>query len=131
VLKSESEGGAAPVEVTFAILLLMMLTLGVIQVAFALYAKNVVASSAHEGARAAIERGRSPGESAAIVRDIVARATGRLVEDLEVDVSTRRLASRRIVTVHVYGVITDFGPIPLPIPLSSRASAQVDEAQRR
>ena len=127
----KDERGAAPVEVTFAIVLLMILSLGIVQVAFALYARNVVASSAHEGARAALERGRDPSESEAIVRDVVARATGRLVEELSVDVSTRWVGDHRIVTVRVHGVVTDFGPIPFPVPLSSTATAQMDEARRR
>jgi hypothetical protein len=122
--------GAAPVEMTFAIILLMTLMLGVVQVAFALYARNVVAASAHEGARAAAERGRSPAEAAAIAKDVVGRATGRLIDDLTVDVATGRTARTKTITVRVRGLVTDFGPVPLPIPLSSTATAQLDEASR-
>lgn len=130
-LNCSDERGAAPVEMTFAIILLMTLMLGVVQVAFALYARNVVAASAHEGARAAVERGRSPAEAAAIAKDVVGRATGRLIDDLTVDVATNRSAGNRTITVRVRGLITDFGPVPLPIPLSSTATAQMDEAPRR
>ena len=43
--------------------MLAVLTLGAVQVAFVLYARNVLASAAHEGVRAAVERGhrRVPG----------------------------------------------------------------------
>lgn len=123
--------GAAPVEMTFAIILLMTLMLGVVQVAFALYARNVVAASAHEGARAALERGRSPSEAAGIAKDVVARATGRLIDDLTVDVAAYTSADSRMITVRVRGLVTDFGPVPLPIPLSSTATVQTDEARRR
>jgi hypothetical protein len=116
---------------TFAIVLLMLLTLGVIQVAFALYARNVVASSAHEGARAAVERGRDLEEARSIAMDVVERSTGRLVDDLEVDVATHELLGRRYVTVRVRGLVTDLGPVPIPIPLSSTATVQLDESRRR
>ena len=130
-LARSSERGAAPVEMTFAIILLMTLTLGVVQVAFALYARNVVAASAHEGARAALERGRTPSEAEAIVRHVVSSATGRLIEDLTIDIVTKESDSRRFITVRVRGVVTDFGPVPIPIPLSSTATAQIDETRRR
>jgi Flp pilus assembly protein TadG len=116
------------VEMTFAIVLLMLLTLGVIQVALTLYARNVVAASAHEGARMAIERGRTPEEAAVIARDVVARSTGRLVEKLSVDVSTVQRAGVRLITVRVRGMLRNLGPVPMPIPLSSVAHAEMDEA---
>jgi len=129
--KEFGERGAAPVEMTFAIILLMILTLGVIQVAFTLYARNVVMASTHEGARAALERGRTQAEAASIAHEVVARATGRLIEDLTVDVAVRGSGDRRFVSVRVRGLVTDFGPVPVPIALSSTATAQIDEARRR
>src|SRR5688500_10315438 len=131
LLRRVDERGAAPVEMVFAIIFLMTLSLGVTQVAFSLYARNVVTSSAHEGARAALERGRGDEEAAAIVRAVVRKATGRLLKNFEVAVTTGRVASRRFVTVHVEGVVTDSGPVPIPFPLSSTATAQIDEAGRR
>jgi Flp pilus assembly protein TadG len=125
------ERGAAPVEMIFAIVFLMVLSLGVIEVAFALYARNVVAASAHEGARAAVERGRTDAEAEQIAREVVAKSTGRLIHDLSVDIVTRRLPGRRFITVRVRGVMTEFGPVPIPIPLSSTATAQIDEVRRR
>ncbi len=125
------ERGAAPAEMTFAIVLLMTLALGVMQVAFALYARNVIAASAHEGARAALERGRTRAEAASIARAVVSRATGRLIEDLAVDVAAVGTAQRRTVIVRVKGIVTDFGPVPLPIVLSSTATAHMDEALRK
>lgn len=125
------ERGAAPLEMIFAIIFLMTLSLGVTQVAFTLYARNVVAASAHEGARAALERGRTNAEADTIVRDVVAQATGRLIKELDVQVATGRLGARRFVTVRVEGVVTEFGPVPIPFPLSSTATAQIDESGRR
>ena len=117
-------------EMTFAIILLMTLVLGVTQVAFVLYARNIVISSAHEGARAAIERGRTESEAEAIARDVVARAAGALVQDLEVDVATVATSEGRRVMVRVRGLVRELGPIPIPIPLLSTATAHLDEAGR-
>lgn len=112
-----------PVESTFAIILLMMLSLGVIQVALSLYARNIVMSSAHEGARAAIERGTDEATATAIARDTVRRATGSLVGDLGVQVRSIRRSGELHVTVAVDGVVSDLGPLPFPIRLSARATA--------
>jgi Flp pilus assembly protein TadG len=115
------ERGSAVVESIFAILILLILVLGTIEVAFALYAGNVVAAAAHEGARAGIELGRSPDDAAAIASSTVRRATGGLVDDLDVDTVVQRKGTRALVTVRVTGVMKPFGPVPLPIPLSSTA----------
>lgn len=114
---------------TFAIILLMTLTLGVAQVAFVLYARNVIASSAHEGARAAVERGRSDLEAEAVAREVVSRSAGGLIEHLTVDIATTGTHIRRRVTVSVRGVIKELGPIPIAIPVHSIASAELDETR--
>lgn len=118
----DRERGSAVVESIFAILILLILVLGTIEVAFALYARNVVASAAHEGARASLELGRDPGDAAAVAGSTVRRAAGGLVEDLRVDTSVRRAGTVSLVTVRVSGVMKPFGPVPLPIPLSSTAT---------
>lgn len=129
-LSYRSEKGGAPIEATFAIVLLMLLALGVIQVGLVLYARNVVAASAHEGARAAIERGTSRSDAAAIAQDVVRRASGSLVDDLDVQVGADERGDELIVVVRVSGVVTDLGPIPFPVPLSSTATAATDRTSR-
>lgn len=118
-----NQRGAVPVESTFAIVLLMLLSLGVIQVALALYARNIVMSSAHEGARAAIERGTDEATAAAIARHTVRQATGSLVDDLDVDVNAVTRSGELHVTVVVAGIVSDLGPVPFPITLTSKATA--------
>ena len=118
-----NERGAVPIEATFAIVLLMLLSLGVIQVALALYARNIVISAAHEGARAAIERGTDEETAAAIARETVRRASGSLVDDLQVDVRSIQRSGELHVAVQLRGVVSNLGPIPFPITLSSRATA--------
>lgn len=117
-------------EATFSIVLLMLLALGIIQVALVLYARNVVAASAHEGARAAIELGSSAEEAASIARDVVRRATGALVDDLDVDVDARQRGAELTVAVRVSGIVTKLGPLPIPVPLSSLATATTSVRMR-
>lgn len=123
MLTSKSaQRGSAVVETVVAIVLLMILVLGAIEVAFALYARNVVAAAAHEGARAGIELGRDPADASAIAHATVVRAAGGLVRDLRVDTSVTRHGTTSLVAVRVRGILRSFGPVPLPIPMSSTAT---------
>lgn len=119
---SGSQRGSAVVETVFALLLLLVLVLGTIEVAFAVYARNVVAAAAHEAARAGIELGRRPSDAATLARTTVVRSAGGLVRDLEVSTTVRRSGARSLVSVRVSGVLRSFGPVPLPIPVSSTAT---------
>lgn len=121
-MNGRSQRGSAVVESIFAILILLILVLGAIEIAFALYARNVVAAAAHEGARAGIELGRDPADAAAIAKSTVDHSAGGLVRDLTVRTEAARFGPRSSVTVRVTGVVRSFGPVPLPIPLSSTAS---------
>lgn len=115
----KGERGSAPLESVFAIVMLVVLTLGAIQVAFALYARNVVASAAHEGARAVVERGAVAGDARAIAVSVVQRSAGGLVDDLSVDVTR----SGATVRVHVRGTAASFGPVPVRLPLRATATS--------
>jgi len=123
VAERVDERGSAPLESIFAIVFLCLLVLGVIQVSFALYARNVVAASAHEGARAAVERGVELRDASAIADTTVRRAAGGLVEDLHVAVATRKGTEEAAVSVEVAGMLRVFGPVPIRIPLRSSATA--------
>lgn len=122
-LLTRSESGSAPVEATFAIVLLMMIVLGVIEIAFALYSRNVVAAAAHEGARAALELGRTPEEAARAAELTVETSAGGLVTDLRVDVAGRHSDNRRAFVVRVTGRLKPFGPVPIAVPFSETAHA--------
>lgn len=118
-----NEDGAAPVEFIFAALFITFLFLGVVEVAFALYGRNVLASSAHEAARAAIELESTPGDAEAIARKTVARSTGALVDGYEVLVASERSDERVVVRVQVAGHLDPPGPLPIRIPIQLTASA--------
>lgn len=120
------ERGSAPVESIGAIVLLVVLTLGALQVSFALYARNVVASAAHEGARAIVERGAVEGDAQVVAAEAVKRSAGGLVEGLVVDVSRVESGPRTVVRVHVRGRTAPFGPVPVTIPLNASATSVVE-----
>jgi hypothetical protein len=122
-LRARNDRGAAPLEVVVAMFLLTFLVLGVTEVAFALYARNVVAASAHEGARAAVELGRSPGDAAGVARETVEKAAGGVVDDLHVAVSTRDVGEVEIIHVSVEATLQPFGPIPLPMRVDTSSTA--------
>jgi hypothetical protein len=103
--------------------ILMLLVLGVIEVALALYGRNVLISSAHEGARAAVEIGRDPHEADGIARRTVETAAGGLINDLKISVTERRVGSVSVIRVNVSGVVDGFGPVPLPLRVSTKATA--------
>ena len=118
-----SDRGAAPLEAIFAIVFLLLLSLGVAEVALALYGRNVAVSSAHEGARAAIELGRSPIEGAVVAERTVQRAAGELVDDLQVSVSMDEVGANQVVRVRLTGRLRVPGPVPVALPLDVVARA--------
>ena len=120
-----NERGSAAVESVFAIVMLAMLTLGALQVAFALYARNVVASAAHEGARALVERGAQSQDGSSLAAAVVERAAGGLVKDLRVQVSSLPRGSETVVRVLVRGSTAPLGPVPISIPLRATATSVV------
>lgn len=120
------ETGSAPVESIFAVVLLMVLALGTIQVGLALYGRNVVASAAHEAARAGIEQGATASEAESIAVAMVKTAGGRLVSDLAVGVEAHEDERVRTVRVRIEGTIDVLGPLPVPIPVDTRATATTE-----
>ncbi len=119
--------GSTVVETVFALWFLCFMSLGVVQIAFTLYARNVVVSSAHEGARAAVELGRTVSESELVARRTVLDAAGGMVEDLEVEI-TKTSAEPAFVEVSVTGRLDSFGPLPVSVPVSVTTRSELDEA---
>lgn len=121
--EGEGERGSAAVESVAAIVVLLVLVLAVVEIAFALYARNVVIASAHEGARAGIELGRSPSEARRVAEATTRRAAGGLVRDLAVAVEVRRASGRAFVRVQLDGWLRGFGPVPLPMRMRASATS--------
>jgi hypothetical protein len=122
-LLTAPERGSALVESIFAIVFLMILSLGVAQLALTLYGRNVVIASAHEGARAATELGRSVEEAEAIALRTTRSATGSLVDDLEIEVVTEPVGEDALITVRLHGRLAAVGPVPITIPVEAQASS--------
>jgi Flp pilus assembly protein TadG len=120
--------GSAVLESIFALLLLLVLVLGAIQVAFVLYARNVVASSAHEGARAAVELGRDTADARIVAASVVESSARGLVEQLQVNVSLQSMGELSVVRVSVSGRLKRFGVVPLAIPVRSIGTSVRREA---
>ena len=110
-------------ESIFAIVFLILLSLGVAQFALTLYGRNVVIASAHEGARAATELGRSQQEAEAIALRTTRSASGSLVDDLAIDVLTESVGGDQLITVRLRGRLTAVGPVPITIPVDVQASS--------
>ena len=127
LLERRNEVGAAPVEFIFTVIFTLLLLFGVVEVAFALYGRNVLASSAHEAARSAVELRAGMGDAEALAHNVVARSTGALVEGYEVDVSSVKTGERVIVRVTVAGQLDPPGPLPVKIPVRLTATAMREE----
>ena len=124
----QAERASSLVEVVFSMLFVMILALGAIQVAFFLYARNVLISAAHEGARAAIELGRTPTEAREVAATTVRDAAGGLVSDLGVSAAVSGPEAARYVRVRVSGRIRGIGPLPYSMPVTAAATAELDPA---
>lgn len=91
------ERGSSPVEFVLVGMLLTVLTLAVLQLALAVYVRNVVHDAAVEGAYHAALADTSLEEGADRARLAISRAVGAAyAEDIEVD-TTERLGSDAIV----------------------------------
>lgn len=122
-LLREDESGSAPIEFVFAALFCLFLLFAVFEVAFALYGRNVVVSSAHEAARAVVELGATSADGHAVARSTVERAASGVVSDYTVDVGRVTADDRTVIRVAVSARLDSPGPIPITIPVDVMATA--------
>jgi hypothetical protein len=111
------------VDVIAAMVLLVGLALGGVQIALTLYARNVLIAAAHDGARHGIELGRSPEDAAALARDFVEKTAGGLIGHARVDARGGQTADAFVLHVVISGEIEVPGPVPMAIPFETRATA--------
>ena len=124
MLTTRSEDGSTVVESVFAILFLITLLLGTVQVVFTLYSRNVVRAAAQEGARSAIERGATGADATDAARSTVTSAAGGLVRSLDVAVSRTRQDDGDLMTVRVQGWLRPLGPLPFSTAVTAVAHAR-------
>lgn len=133
MLIERPERGSAVVESVFGIFFILLLSLGAVQVALTLYARNVVLAAVHDGARAAVEIGGSEASAHSVARRVVVESAGGLVSDLKIRVERRVIADRYSVSVQAAGTLVAPGPFPIEIPIDARASSLrevLDESPR-
>lgn len=118
-----NQRGSAVVETIFAMLVILFLALGAIQVALTLYARNVLLAATHEGARAAAEYNAQDGDAAEIARSTIERSAGGLIEGLQVTVSAVPRGTDVVVRVASRAGIRDVGPIPFPMSVTASSTA--------
>jgi Flp pilus assembly protein TadG len=127
---NRSQDGSTVVESVLAIVFLLTLLLGTIQVVFTLYSRNVVRAAAQEGARAAIERGAADGSASAAARTAVARTAGGLLEQVGVTVERSAVRGGAVISVTVVGRLRPIGPVPVSVPIRAVAHAAAAEDPR-
>lgn len=119
------ERGSSPVEFVLVGALLTALTLAVLQVAFAVYVRNVVHDAAVEGAHHAALADTTPGEGVTRTQEVISRAIGA---DYAEDVAIGQDSSlgHPSVVVRVRTTLPVLGLIGIPQALEVSARAPVE-----
>jgi Flp pilus assembly protein TadG len=102
--------GAAVVESSLVLVLLIFLLLAILQLGFALHVRNTLVASAAEGARYAANADRSPVEGAARTRDLIKGALGD-------EYATNVVAGTEVVGGVTTVVVVVQAPLPILGPL--------------
>ncbi len=119
------ERGSSPVEFVLVGTLLTALTLAVLQVAFAIYVRNVVHDAAAEGAHYAALADTSAGEGVLRTREVISRAIGpEYAEDVSVGEDTS--LGHPSVVVRVRTTLPVLGLIGIPYGMEVDARAPVE-----
>jgi len=121
----EGERGSSPVEFVLVGTLLTLLTLAVLQVALAVYVRNVVHDAAVEGAYHAALADTTPEEGAARTRLVITRAVGAEYAD-DVTVGIGDQGGQETVVVKVRTMLPVIGLIGLPRALEVDAHAPAE-----
>lgn len=119
------ERGSSPVELLLVGTLLTALTLAVLQLALAVYVRNVVHDAAVEGAYHAALADTSPAEGVERTREVITRAIGAgYAEDIRI--GTSGLPEEETVDVRVRSTFPLLGLIGIPFAMEVEAHAPVE-----
>lgn len=119
------ERGSSPVEFVLVGALLTALTLAVLQVAFAMYVRNVVHDAAVEGAHYAALADTTPAEGRERTRAVISRAIGApYAEDIAIGEDTS--LGHASVVVRVRTTLPVLGLIGVPLGMEVEARAPVE-----
>ncbi|WP_282847877.1 TadE/TadG family type IV pilus assembly protein [Microbacterium oxydans] len=117
--------GSAPVEFVLVGTLLTALTLAVLQLAFAVYVRNVVHDAAVEGAYHAALADTTPEEGEDVTREVISRAVGSEYAD-DVRIGVSGIAPHETVDVRVRTTFPLLGLIGIPLAMEVEAHAPAE-----
>lgn len=117
--------GSAPVEFVLVGTLLTALTLAVLQLAFAVYVRNVVHDAAVEGAYHAALADTTPDEGMDVARNVISRAVGSEYAD-DVRIGVSGIAPHQTVDVRVRTTFPLLGLIGIPLAMEVEAHAPAE-----
>lgn len=128
--RSADDRGSSPVEFVLVGTLLTALTLAVLQVALAVYVRNVVHDAAVEGAYYAALADTTSEEGTERTRDVISRAVGAsYAEDIRIGASG--VPPHETVDVRVRTTFPLFGLIGIPLAMEVEAHAPVETFEDR
>lgn len=119
------ERGSSPVEFVLVGTLLTVLTLGVLQLALAVYVRNVVHDAAVEGAYHAALADTTPAEGAERSRTVITQAIGSAYTG-DIVVGTSNTGGHETVVVRIRTSLPVIGLIGLPYALEVEAHAPLE-----
>ena len=122
--------GSNPVEFVLVGTLLTALTLAVLQLAFAIYVRNVVHDAAVEGAYYAALADTTAKEGEERAREVIRRAIGPSYAE-DITVASARREGRETVEVRIRTTLPVFGRIGVPAALQVEASAPAESFDAR
>lgn len=122
--------GSNPVEFVLVGTLLTALTLAVLQLAFAIYVRNVVHDAAVEGAYYAALADTTAKEGEERAREVIRRAIGPSYAD-DITVASAWREGQETVEVRVRTALPVFGLIGVPAALQVEASAPAESFDAR
>ncbi len=122
--------GSNPVEFVLVGTLLTALTLAVLQLAFAIYVRNVVHDAAVEGAYYAALADTTAKEGEERAREVIRRAIGPSYAE-DITVASARREGRETVEVRIRTTLPVFGLIGVPAALQVEASAPAESFDAR
>lgn len=122
--------GSNPVEFVLVGTLLTALTLAVLQLAFAIYVRNVVHDAPVEGAYYAALADTTDKEGEERAREVIRRAVGPSYAD-DITVASARREGQETVEVRIRTTLPVFGLVGVPAALQVEASAPPESFDAR
>lgn len=119
------DAGSSPVEFVLVGTLLTVLTLSVLQIAVAVYVRNVLHDAAVEGAHQAALADSSPAEGIVRTKETITRAVGAMYAD-DVTASMSNALGAPTIEIQVRAMLPVFGLLGVPEGLEVSGRAPIE-----